>query len=91
MQATISLHGRTTVTGARNRRIRKGFGSASIVSVARFIGVSSPAFFGIPPTGRKAAIAGHAILRIEDGKVENLVAVFDDAGMLRQLGVLPSG
>lgn len=33
----------------------------------------------------------HVILRIRDGKVISLLGVFDEAGMLRRLGVLASG
>jgi steroid delta-isomerase-like uncharacterized protein len=59
----------------------------------RFVlhGTHTAPFFGIPATNRKVAIAGHAFLRLGGGQVTSLVAVFDEAGLLRQLGVLPSG
>src|SRR5205085_5027376 len=61
--------------------------------VVRFVlhGTHTGSLFGIPATGRRVQIAAHAILRTRAGKVTNLVAVFDEAGMLRQIGVLPAG
>jgi hypothetical protein len=63
------------------------------VAVVRFVlhGTHTGAFFGIPATNRRVAVPAHVILRVQDGKVANLLGVFDEAGMLRQLGVLPSG
>jgi hypothetical protein len=62
--------------------------------VVRFVlhGTHSGApFFGIPPTNRKVAVPAHVILTVQAGQVTDLVGVFDEAGMLRQLGVLPGG
>jgi steroid delta-isomerase-like uncharacterized protein len=61
--------------------------------VVRFTlqGSHTQPFFGIPPTGRKIAVPAHAILEVQDGKVASLLGIFDEAGLLRQLGVLPSG
>jgi hypothetical protein len=58
--------------------------------VVRFVlhGTHSGSFFGIPPTGRRVAIPAHVILRVTQGKVSELFGVFDEAGMLRQLGIL---
>jgi predicted ester cyclase len=54
-------------------------------------GTHNGGFFGIPATGRPVAIAANIILHLSGGKVTTLKAVFDEAGMLRQMGVLPSG
>jgi hypothetical protein len=35
-------------------------------------------------------VAGHVLLRLREGKVGELLGIFDEAGMLRQLGVLPT-
>ena len=61
--------------------------------VVRFVlhGTNSGSLFGMPATGRAATIACIAMLFVENGKVVTLKAVFDEAGMLRQLGVLPGG
>ena len=60
--------------------------------VVRFVlsGTHEGAFFGIPPTGRSVTLAAHVILLLENGKVSELFGLFDEAALLRQLGVLPS-
>jgi predicted ester cyclase len=60
--------------------------------VVRFVlrGTHTGLLFGkIPPTGKTVAVPSHAILHVRDGKVARVQGVFDEAGMLRQLGVLP--
>ncbi len=47
-------------------------------------------FMGIPATGKPIEVTAIAIQHIADGKVTSLRAEFDQAGMLRQLGVIPS-
>ncbi|MGH2616470.1 MAG: ester cyclase [Thermomicrobiales bacterium] len=53
-------------------------------------GVHSGAFNGIPATGRHVSLTGISIDRIAGGKVVESWEVTDDAGLLRQLGVMPS-
>ena len=57
----------------------------------RFVlrGTHTGNLFGIPPTGRSVTVAAHVLMHVSDGKVTNLAGVFDEAGMLRQLGILP--
>jgi predicted ester cyclase len=47
-------------------------------------------FFGIPATQRRVTIAENVVMDVSNGKVTKLMGVFDEAGMLRHLGVLPS-
>ena len=56
----------------------------------RFVihGSHTGSFFGIPATGRPIEAAGHVILDVSGGQVTRLRALFDEAGLLRQLGVL---
>ena len=54
------------------------------------IGVHSGEFNGIPATGRHVSMMGICIGRIGGGKIVESWEVTDDAGLLRQLGVLPS-
>jgi steroid delta-isomerase-like uncharacterized protein len=54
-------------------------------------GTHSGSFYGIPATGRTVAVSAHVALRVRDGRVTELFGVFDEAGLLRQLGVLPGG
>ncbi len=61
--------------------------------VVRFVlrGTHSGSFFGIPASGRAIEVPAHVVMRVRDGKVTELFGVFDEAGLLRQIGVLPSG
>jgi steroid delta-isomerase-like uncharacterized protein len=63
----------------------------AVVVRAVLHGTQTGAFFGIPATGKTIHVALHAILFVEGGLVTRLLGIFDEAGMLRQLGVLPSG
>jgi predicted ester cyclase len=47
-------------------------------------------FFGIPATGRNVTIVANVILRVAEGRVTVLEGVFDEAGLLRQMGVIPA-
>jgi predicted ester cyclase len=53
-------------------------------------GVHSGDFNGIPATGHRVSLTGISIDRIASGKIVESWEVTDDAGLLRQLGVLPS-
>jgi hypothetical protein len=43
----------------------------------------------IPPTGRKIAVRGISVLTIENGKITRGLYVWDAAGLLRTIGLLP--
>jgi predicted ester cyclase len=60
-------------------------------AAVRFIlqGEHTGSWYGIAPTGRAIRVVAHALLDIEGGKVTALRAVFDEAALLRQIGVLP--
>ena len=45
-------------------------------------------FFGIAPTGRSIVARANVILHVVDGRVTRLIGVFDEAGLLRQIGAL---
>lgn len=45
---------------------------------------------GIPPTGKEVLITGIAIDRFEDGKSVEHWEIFDQLGMMQQLGVIPA-
>lgn len=44
---------------------------------------------GIPPTGKQVTLKGVDILRIENGKIAERWAEYDNLGLLQQLGVVP--
>jgi steroid delta-isomerase-like uncharacterized protein len=52
-------------------------------------GVHAGDFNGIPATGRRVHLTGISIDRLAGGKIVESWEVTDDAGLLRQLGVLP--
>ena len=58
----------------------------------RFVlhGTNSGSFFGIPPTGKTITVPAHVYMEMSGGVVMRLFGVFDEAGLLRQLGILPS-
>ena len=53
-------------------------------------GTHSGDFMGIPGTGKPISVPAFVFLTIVDGKVTQLRAMFDQIGLMRQLGVLPS-
>ena len=59
-------------------------------AAVRFVlhGTHTGALFGIPATGCAVRITTNVLLHIRDGQVTRLQGVFDEAGMLRQIGVL---
>ncbi len=46
---------------------------------------------GFPPTGKSATVTGIGVDRIVNGKIVESWGVFDQFGMLQQLGVIPAG
>jgi len=56
----------------------------------RFVlrGTHRGSFFGVPPTGRPVTVAANVLLHVADGKVTRLFGVFDEAGLLRQIGAI---
>jgi predicted ester cyclase len=59
-------------------------------AAVRFVltGTHTGSFFGIPPSRRPVVVAANIILHIADGKVTKLFGMFDEAGMLRQIGAV---
>jgi steroid delta-isomerase-like uncharacterized protein len=45
---------------------------------------------GIPPTGKEATLKGIDILRIENGRIAERWAEYDNLGLMQQLGVVPT-
>ena len=45
---------------------------------------------GIPPTGKKIAVAAISIHQVRDGKIAESWEVWDTLGFLQQLGVVPA-
>ena len=60
-----------------------------IVFVWRLNGTHQGRVMNIPPTGRKMNLLGTSILTITNGKISHCLRVWDMAGMLRSIGLLP--
>lgn len=53
-------------------------------------GTHTGELMGIPPTGKQVSITGMFIFRFENGKVVEHWEIFDQLGMMQQLGVIPT-
>lgn len=51
-------------------------------------GTHTGTFMGIPATNRQVSVAAFVLLTIVDGKVTQLRAMFDQMGLMRQLGIV---
>ena len=69
--------------------IEDAFATDDRVAV-RFVlnGTHTGPFMGMPPTGRSVTIAAHVLMHVSAGKVTKLFGIFDEAGLLRQLGAI---
>ncbi len=52
-------------------------------------GTDKGGFMGAPPTGKHYKVTGISIFRIANGKIVEHWGVFDQAGVLQQLGLMP--
>jgi len=61
-------------------------------AITRFTlrGTHTAPFMGIPPTGRAITVSAIVILTVDGEKIAHLRGIFDQLGLLRQLGVVPS-
>ena len=53
-------------------------------------GTHSGELMGIPPTGKQVSVGGTAIDRFENGQSVEHWEIFDQVGLMQQLGVIPS-
>jgi steroid delta-isomerase-like uncharacterized protein len=61
-------------------------------AIVRFTlrGTHTGAFLGIPATQRTIEVTAMALMTLVDGKITNVRGIFDQLGLMRQLGVIPS-
>ena len=52
-------------------------------------GTHTGAFEGLPPTGKQIMLDGITIVRLADGKIQEIWEAYDMLGVLQQLGVIP--
>jgi steroid delta-isomerase-like uncharacterized protein len=53
------------------------------------LGTHRGALMNIPPTGRAVRVRGISVLHVEQGQVTRALHVWDVAGLLRTIGLLP--
>ena len=61
-----------------------------VVSRLTFRGAHTGDMMGIPPTGKSVAISEIIIDRLADGKIVESWRLFDQMGMMQQLGLIPA-
>jgi predicted ester cyclase len=52
-------------------------------------GTHAGKLMNIPPTGRRIAVCGASVLTVEGGRISRGLYVWDVAGLLRSIGLLP--
>jgi steroid delta-isomerase-like uncharacterized protein len=69
--------------------VDEAFGTNDRVAV-RFTlrGTHAAPFMGIPATHKQIAVTANVLMHVSNGTVTRLMGAFDEAGLLRQLGVL---
>lgn len=60
-----------------------------VVQHLRTIGTNTGALGGIPATGKKAEVTGVITNKFKDGKIVETWSIFDQLGLLQQIGVVP--
>lgn len=60
-----------------------------VVARATWQGVHSADFRGIPPTGKLIKVGATLIERLKDGKLVEHWSLFDNLGLMQQLGLVP--
>lgn len=70
--------------------VEKMVGCGNQVTVCwRASGHHGGKIMNIPPTGKPVSITGVSVIEITDGRVSKVWYQWDQAGMLRQIGLLP--
>jgi steroid delta-isomerase-like uncharacterized protein len=64
-------------------------GDGIVIAVWTASGSHRGPFMNIPPTGRQFAVRGMSLLRIRNHRVQRDLHVWDVAGLLRAIGLLP--
>jgi predicted ester cyclase len=61
-----------------------------VVSRLTFRGTHTGEIMGIPPTGKSVMISEIIIDRLADGKIVESWRLFDQMGMMQQMGLIPA-
>lgn len=70
-------------------RVEESFASGDDRVAVRFTlsGTHTAPFFGLPASGRSITVTANVVMHLRNGQVARLYGAFDEAGLLRQLGV----
>jgi len=60
-----------------------------VVVFWRWSGTHQGTFMRIPPTGRAVTVRGSSLLTLEEGHIRRALRIWDVAGLLRAIGLLP--
>jgi steroid delta-isomerase-like uncharacterized protein len=60
-----------------------------VVAVWTARGVHRGNFMQIPPTGKPICVRGVSLMLLQDGSIQHLTNIWDVAGLLRAIGLLP--
>jgi predicted ester cyclase len=61
-----------------------------VVSRVTYRGAHTGDMMGIPPTGKPVTVSAMIVDQFADGKIVETWRLFDQMGMMQQLGVIPS-
>lgn len=61
-----------------------------VIVRSRLVGTNTGPFMGAPPTGRRVDVKGIDIVRVAAGRLTEHWGLFDAAGMMMQLGMMPA-
>jgi predicted ester cyclase len=61
-----------------------------VVSRVTYRGTHTGDMLGIPPTGKPVAVSAILIDQFGEGKIVESWRIFDQMGMMQQLGLMPS-
>jgi steroid delta-isomerase-like uncharacterized protein len=62
----------------------------TVIARLTVTGTNQGEFQGMPPTGKQTTVEGIDIVRLANGKFAEHWGVFDNLGLLQQLGVVPA-
>ncbi len=94
----LTMEGFKQLGGMMLSAFSEGMGTAEdviaegdkVVSRLTFRGTHTGELMGIPPTGKSVTISEVIIDRFADGKIVESWRLFDQMGMMQQLGVIPA-
>lgn len=86
-----TLAGYAAVFPDMNEDVGAVIGEGDLVATRWTVkGTQKAELFGVPPTGKQVQVEGMNFYRLSGGKITDVWTQFDSAGLMQQLGALPS-